>query len=94
MGEIGLQPAEIIAALERHGVRYVVIGGLAATLHGSPLMTTDANICPAREEDNLQQLVRALVDLRARIRTAGVPGGLAFACDAAIRQPEKARERE
>jgi hypothetical protein len=36
-----LQPGESIAAFERHGVRYLVIGGLAATLHGSPVMTTD-----------------------------------------------------
>jgi hypothetical protein len=84
VGETSFQPAEIIAALERHGVRYVVIGGLAATLHGSPLMTTDADICPAREEDNLERLARALVQLRARIRTTGVPEGLAFACDAAF----------
>ena len=82
MGETSFQPAEIIAALERHAVRYVVIGGLAATLHGSPVMTTDADICPAREGDDLQRLARALVDLRARIRTPGAPEGLAFACDA------------
>jgi len=49
VGATSFQPAEIIAALERHAVRYVVIGGLAATLHGSPVMTTDADICPARE---------------------------------------------
>ena len=82
MGETSFQPAEILAALERHGVRYVVIGGLAATLHGSPIMTTDADICPARERDNLERLAKALVELRARIRTSGVPEGLAFACDA------------
>ena len=45
-------------------------------------MTTDADICPARERDNLERLARALVELRARIRTPGVPEGLAFACDA------------
>jgi hypothetical protein len=84
VGETSFQPAEIIAALERHGVRYVVIGGLAATLHGSPVMTTDADICPDRERDNLQRLARALVELRARIRTPGVPEGLVFACDAAF----------
>ena len=84
MGETSFQPAELIAALERHGVRYVVIGGLAATLHGSPLLTTDADICPAREEENLERLARALVELRARIRTPGVPEGLAFACDTAF----------
>ncbi len=82
MGETSFQPAEIIAALERHAVRYVVIGGLAATLHGSPVMTTDADICPARERDDLERLARALVELRARIRTSGVPEGLVFACDA------------
>jgi hypothetical protein len=50
--DTSFQPAEILAALERHGVRYVVIGGLAATLHGSPVVTTDADICPARDRDN------------------------------------------
>ena len=82
MGETSFQPAEIIAALERHAVRYVVIGGLAATLHGSPVMTTDADICPAREGDDLERLARALVELRALIRTPGVPEGLDFACNA------------
>ena len=85
MSETSFQPAEIIAALERHAVRYVVIGGLAATLHGSPVMTTDADICPAREGDDLERLARALVGLRARIRTPGVPEGLAFACDLTTR---------
>jgi len=84
VGETSFQPAEILAVLESHGVRYVVIGGLAATLHGSPVMTTAPDICPARERDNLERLARALVELRARIRTLGVPEGLAFACDAAF----------
>ena len=82
MGDTSFQPTEILAALERHGVQYVIIGGLAATLHGSPVMTTDLDICPARERDDLERLAQALVELRARIRTAGVPEGLAFACDA------------
>src|SRR5712691_10647233 len=55
VGDTSFQPAEILAALERHGVRYVVIGGLAATLHGSPVMTTDADIRPARERDDLDE---------------------------------------
>jgi hypothetical protein len=82
--DTSFQPAEILAALERHGVRYVVIGGLAATLHGSPVMTTDADICPARDRVNLERLAEALNELRARIRTPDVPGGLRFACDAAF----------
>lgn len=82
MDDTSFQPAEILAALERHRVRYVIIGGLAATLHGSPVMTTDADICPARDRDNLERLADALNELRARIRTPGVPEGLRFACDA------------
>lgn len=76
------QPAEILAALERNEVRYVVIGGLAAALHGSPVMTTDADICPARDKENLGRLAAALNELGARIRTSEVPGGLPFACNA------------
>ena len=30
------QPEETLRALSRHGVRYVLIGGLAAVIHGSP----------------------------------------------------------
>lgn len=84
MDDTSFQPAEILGALERHGVRYVVIGGLAATLHGSPVTTTDADICPARDRDNLGRLANALNELQARIRSADVPGGLLFACDAAF----------
>jgi len=38
-----LQAEEIFASLDRHGVRYVLVGGLAAVLHGSPLPTLDAD---------------------------------------------------
>lgn len=47
------QPQVLLEFLERNGVRYVLIGGLAATLHGSPVLTTDADICPARDPDNM-----------------------------------------
>jgi len=77
-----LDADEILAVLERHQVAYVVIGGLAAVLHGSPLLTRDADICPARNPENLDRLAAALRELRARIRTPDVPGGLPFACDA------------
>lgn len=82
-----LQPEEILRILERHRVRYVVIGGVGATLHGSPLPTHDTDICPARDSANLDALAAALRDLGARIRATGVPEGLPFACEAAfIRQ--------
>jgi hypothetical protein len=72
----------MLRTLERHGVRYVLIGGLAATLHGSPLRTGDADICPARDPENIERLAAALRELQARIRTADTAAGVAFACDA------------
>jgi len=76
-----LQAYAIVACLERHQVRYVLIGGLAAILHGSPQTTFDADICPARDDDNLAKLASALWEMGARIRTSDAPGGLAFSCD-------------
>jgi len=76
------QPRVVIDTLNRNGVRYVLIGGVAATLHGSPLRTGDTDVCPDGRADNLERLANALNELRARIRTDGVEGGLPFACDA------------
>jgi hypothetical protein len=78
----GLQAEELFACLERHGVRYVLVGGLAAVLHGSPLPTLDADICPARDPENLERLAAALTELDARVRTPDVVEGVPFARDA------------
>jgi hypothetical protein len=78
------QPRLIIETLNGQGVRYVLIGGVAATLHGSPLRTGDTDICPDASPDNLEKLAAALRALKARIRTEGVEGGLPFSCDAAF----------
>jgi hypothetical protein len=69
----------IVACLNRHGVRYVVIGALAAQLQGAPIpRTRDIDVTPASDAENLQRLSRALHELKARIRTADVPKGLKF----------------
>jgi hypothetical protein len=79
-----LDAATIIASLNRHGVRYVVIGALAAQLQGAPIpRTRDIDITPASDDDNLERLSRALHELNARIRTADVPEGLPFDHDGA-----------
>lgn len=77
-----LQPREIFRILSAHDVKYVVIGNMGGTLYGSPLVTNDIDVCPARDEPNLIALARALVQMDARIRTSDAPEGLAFACDA------------
>jgi hypothetical protein len=75
-------PAEIVRVLVAHGVDFVIIGGAAAALHGSPFPTQDVDITPRETTDNLKRLSAALTDLGARIRTDAVPEGLAFSHDA------------
>jgi hypothetical protein len=66
-------PRQICSAFNDEGVRYVLIGGFAAAVHGSPLPTSDVDIVPDREGDNLERLARALHRLHARLRTAAGP---------------------
>jgi hypothetical protein len=76
------QPGEILRVLERHGVEFVVIGGLAAAVQGSPFVTTDVDVTPRRARKNLERLSAALKELQAKIRTEAVPEGLPFDHDA------------
>lgn len=71
-------PIRLLGLLNRHNVRYVVIGGFAAVAYGSSLPTSDVDITPARDPANLERLSTALSDLDARVRVDGIPGGLAF----------------
>jgi hypothetical protein len=61
--------AAIIAALQNHRVKFVVIGAVAAIAHGSPLPTEDLDLTPDRAPDNLDALAAALRDLEAKLRT-------------------------
>jgi hypothetical protein len=75
-------PETLIKTLSRHRVRFVLIGALAARLHGFPRLTADADITPAEDKQNLQRLASALKDLEAKVYTESVPEGLAFDCSA------------
>jgi hypothetical protein len=77
-----LQPQELLEALARHHVEYVLVGGLAATLHGSSALTNDADICPDPSPENRARLAAALRDMNARIRTEADPDGIPLAADA------------
>jgi hypothetical protein len=72
----------MLRVLTRHEVEFVLIGGLGAAIHGSPVATNDADITPRRTHANLERLAAALRDLDARVRTTRQPDGLPFACDA------------
>jgi hypothetical protein len=73
-----LDPERLIAVLAAHSVRYILIGALGARLHGFPRITADADITPARDDENLKHLATALRELHARVFTESVPEGLAF----------------
>jgi hypothetical protein len=63
-------PLRALDALDRHGVRFVVIGAFAGRLLGSPSLTRDLDICYSRDRDNLEALTAALRELNARLRGA------------------------
>ncbi len=83
MSEVSpLDPGRILKALDKHEVRYVLIGALAARLYGFPRLTADADITPAVDRANLEKLSSALRQLDAKIYTETIPEGLAFDCSA------------
>ena len=71
-------PEAMLRILHEHEVAYVLVGGLAASLHGSPHVTTDVDITPSKDRPNLERLAEALEEMNARIRAEGEPSGLAF----------------
>jgi hypothetical protein len=71
----------LLRRLTERGVDFVVIGGIAAVLHGSPRNTFDLDICFATDAGNLTALGSVLVDVRARLR--GVEDDVPFIPDAA-----------
>jgi len=73
-------PLAVLRTLVRHEVRFVLIGGFAAAIRGSPVITGDIDICYARDEENLKRLAAALAELRATLR--GAPSHVPFRLDA------------
>ena len=53
----------LFACLEKHKVKYVVIGGVAAILHGVPRMTGDIDLLIEAKLDNAQRMLDVLKEL-------------------------------
>ena len=49
-------------SLEKHSVKYVVIGGIASVLHGVPRATFDLDILIEADERNVKNLLAAFFD--------------------------------
>jgi len=73
-------PLHALRVLRKHRVRFILIGGFAGRLRGSPTVTNDLDLCYARDGENLERLAAALQDLKARLR--GVPEHVRFLLDA------------
>jgi hypothetical protein len=71
----------LLRALVEGEVRFIIVGGLAATIHGSARLTLDIDVVYERGPDNLARLVKALAPLSPYLR--GAPAGLPFDWSAA-----------
>ena len=69
----------LIQALCSSEVRFVLVGGVAATLHGSARLTQDVDIVYSRDGGNLGRIAAALGPLQPYLR--GAPAGLPFLLD-------------
>jgi predicted nucleotidyltransferase len=73
----------IFEALNDHGVRYVVVGGLAVVLHGHPRLTGDVDLMVDLAEDQARKTVAALTAIGL---LPGVPVDPAGFADASVRR--------
>ena len=69
----------LLRRLSDAGVDFVVIGGVAVVVQGSPRFTGDLDISYATDPENLSRLGRLLIELGARLR--GVDDDLPFVPD-------------
>ncbi len=65
----------VLETLLRHDVQFVVIGGVAERLLGSPRLTDDFDICAATNRANKQRLAAALNELDATFRPPSLKAG-------------------
>ncbi|MFN8581983.1 MAG: hypothetical protein U0163_13555 [Gemmatimonadaceae bacterium] len=71
---IGIE--RLLGALDRGGVEFIIVGGIAARIHGSARVTQDIDIVYARSDENLKRLWKSLRPLEPYLR--GAPPGLPF----------------
>ena len=70
---------QILEVLNRGGIRFIVIGGLAAIAHGNARATYDVDVVYSRDPENLKRLAEVLRPHEPYLR--GAPPGLPFTWD-------------
>jgi hypothetical protein len=76
-----LDSSRLLETLARHGVDYVVIGGVAVQVHGHRRTTMDLDLAPDPDPENLHRLAAALDELDARPRDPEFEGAEVSAID-------------
>jgi hypothetical protein len=71
----------LLRRLSEHQVEFILVGGVAAAVHGSIRLTSDLDVVYARTPENIDRLVAALAPLGPALR--GAPAGLPFRFDSA-----------
>ena len=69
----------LLRCLSDADVKFVVVGGFAGTILGSPRVTVDLDVVYSRDRENLRRLAGALAPLSPYLR--GAPRGLPFHLD-------------
>jgi hypothetical protein len=82
VSERRFDPTPLLDALQRHGVDFIVVGAAAAISQGSPLPTYGLDVTPARDSQNIERIVAALLEIDAKLRTPTEP--VAFPIDARV----------
>jgi hypothetical protein len=67
---------KLLRVLAAGNVDFIIVGGLAATIHGAARATYDVDVVYARTPDNMARLVASLAPLQPYLR--GAPPGLPF----------------
>jgi hypothetical protein len=65
MTEEAFDPLRVVAALDAHGVRYVLVGDLAAMAYGAPRSADRIEMCVAEDDDDIARLGTVLQALAA-----------------------------
>ncbi len=68
--------ATLIRSLSQHQVEFIIVGGAAATAHGSARLTQDLDIVYRRTRENMTKLAACLAPYNPYLR--GAPPGLPF----------------
>lgn len=59
------RPRDLIAALGEARIEFIVVGGMAAVLHGAPITTHDLDIVHRRTSENVDRLLELLLSINA-----------------------------